>query len=163
MIDLVKFNDLEGGPTLISNMNGDFIIRVEVARQDNSTDPEGTLAGEAFLLKCKDSSCIEANTPLPDPNKGYRYFDLNLGQVKIKEKFTLRIIWDQPNHAFIVGLNDYNTTLVYDPSYEKYQSTAPFASIRTQLYPANCLDLRTEAQVETEVFQVRTNVSAIKH
>ncbi len=160
VIDIVKYNGAENPPTGIS-MTGDWIMRLQVNLEDNAERAD-ELVGQAFLLKCADAACANASTPpITDPNSPYKYFDVNLGTVKIGEKFTLRIIWDQAGKAFIVGLNSYNTTFMYDPGDNKRPSLSPFASIRTQLYPVNCHDQRNEADAIVEVLEVRTNVSAI--
>jgi hypothetical protein len=160
VIDMVKYNGADSPPEGTS-MSGDWIMRLQVNLEDNAERAD-ELVGQAFLLKCSDAACSNASTPTTtDPNSPYKYFDVNLGTAKIGKKFTLRIMWNQAENSFVVGLNGYKTTFTYDPGDHQRASRNPFASIRTQLIPVNCPDQRNEADAIVEVLEVRTNLSAI--
>lgn len=150
VIDLVPFNDL-ATPTPGSQV-GNYLMRVQVNREDNSTDREGVMTGEAWLFRCADTICASVS------NVGINW---DLGKVKLHEKFTLRIIWEKEKSRFIVGLNDTNAYMTYNVA-NVSNPVDPFASIRTMMIPVSCPDVRTEADSEVHVLKVRTNVSAIR-
>jgi hypothetical protein len=66
------------------------------------------LTVQAFLFRCIDGGCSNAISNI---------FNLNVAKVRIGELFTLRAIWDEPNHCFLVGVDDEpDVILPYDPS-----------------------------------------------
>ena len=149
-ISLNRFND--GSSPGPGNMIGDYIMRVLVNREANSPDAKGLFTVQPFLFRCLDKDCVEGVSPLLPA----------LGQVKAGKWFTLRIIWDKPNHQFLVGLNDGpEVAVVYPESAHISNAARPFADVRMQLIAGNCEAGPTVTDAEILVGEIRTNVSAI--
>lgn len=146
-IDLNKLNDGAGGPGL----TGDHFGRVLAFRRSDSTDPANTLTVQALVLRCDNAPCsIATNVSGP----------VTLGQVQIKKKFRLRLVWDAPNAQFLAGLNDDpNVSLPYLPGPNAPPANVPFAFIRIQHLPAPCTEASGDAEIE--VREVSTNQSAV--
>jgi|MudIll2142460700_1097286.scaffolds.fasta_scaffold136411_1 hypothetical protein len=149
-IDLNKFND--GTTTGGTDMTGDHFVRVLVNREADSSNPEDVLTASAFLFRCLDPVCGNASS---------KVFILDMGKVSVGDKFTLRIIWDNLKNRFIVGLNDDDFILSYDPNLNKGTAKSPFATIRMTMVAGNCTAEPIETEATTEVREVRTNRSAV--
>jgi hypothetical protein len=149
-IDLNKFND--GSTTGGTDMTGDHFVRVLVNREADSSDSEGVLTASAFLFRCSDPVCGNASSSV---------FNLDMGKVSVGKKFTLRIMWDNLNNLFIVGFNDDDFILSYDPNLNKRPAQSPFATIRMTMVPGNCTAAPIETEATTDVREIRTNISAV--
>jgi hypothetical protein len=149
MLDLSAFND--NASSVGTDMTGDHFIRVAVTRESDSTDPPGVLTGQAFLYRCLDSTCSNANSTI---------FNTNIGKVKVWELFALRAIWDPANNRFLVGMNEDEFFLNYG-DLNKGPARNPFSTVRMQMTLGSCVESPTEGDMETMVGIVRTNASAI--
>lgn len=149
-ISLNRFND--GTSPEPGNMIGDHIMRISVIRDANSTDPRRLFKVQAFLFRCRDRDCVDAVSTINPV----------LGSVRKGDWFTLRIIWDEPNNRFWVGLNNGPDVAVnYAPNLNNKPAVKPFADVRMQLVAGNCMAAPTVTDAEILVGEVRTNVSAI--
>lgn len=150
VLDLSKFND--GSSMGPGDMTGDHFIRIGVLRDYSSVEPHDNLTGQAFLYRCKNSTCGDAVSSV---------FNLDIGKVRVGEKFSLTAIWDPDNHQFLVGLNDNLFPLVYEAALNYGPAISPFATIRMQMNVINCKNGLTEGDASTMVGKVRTNISAV--
>ena len=92
-----------------------------------------------------------------------QFFDnVDLGLVNVGERVRVELLWDRPNHRFVVRL--FRPT--YGISSEQYMPytisdvAAPaslYKNIDANVFPANCLGTRTSAELEVLVDDVLTN------
>ena len=152
-VDFAKFNDLPGGSTP-GNATGDYNARIEVLRRSDSLDPPKVLTVRGIVFRCNVPGCGQVSV----------IGLVELGQVRVNEKFRLRLIWDEAGGRFLVGLDDgpnvplpYVVTTLQPPG-------NPFATIRIQHLPANCTDAAggpTVGDATVQVLEVLTNSSAV--
>jgi hypothetical protein len=88
--------------------------------------------------------------------------DVGVEWVNIGEKFTVELVWDQPNHRFIIRSTRPSLGTVneqYTP-YTESDVTPPvgvFRSMSVRAFPANCLGTGTSAAIDVAVTKVMTN------
>jgi hypothetical protein len=149
-ITLKKFNDgTSSGP---GDLTGDHIVRLVVNRESVTTDPRGVMTVMAFLARCKDPTCSSAVVKVSDTN---------MGQVKVGEEFSLRVVWDEPNERFLVGYNNNPDVILDCTGLNKKDAVGPLAEFNTHLVNANCEEGPTINDTEIKVLKVYTNESAI--
>jgi hypothetical protein len=150
-ITLSKFND--GSSKGSNDQTGDHFVRIMVNREAFTSDPQGKMTVQAFLFRCTDSICSYALGSVAD---------LNMGQVKVGEEFSLRIVWDEPNSRVLVGYNNNpDVILEYPPYLNQGPAVVTFADFHTMLVNANCEEGPTINDTEIKVLKVSTNASAI--
>ena len=79
--------------------------------------------------------------------------NVDLGLVNVGERVRVELVWDQPNHRFVVRLFRplYGTTTEQFMPYTISDTTpavSPFRNIDAFIYPANCVGSRKSADVE---------------
>ena len=120
-ISLSKFND--GSSNVPGDLTGYHFARVMVNREAFTSDPQGKMTVMAFLFRCIDAVCSNAISNI---------FNRNMGQVKVGEEFSLRIVWDEPNNCFLVGYNNKpDVVLAYPPDLNQGLPRGPFADFHT--------------------------------
>jgi len=88
--------------------------------------------------------------------------DIDFGSVNIGEKVAVELLWDQPNHRFVVRLFRPSQGTVaqqfmpYTVS-DSAPAVGPFKSLSANVYPANCLGTRTSADIDVAISKVMTN------
>ena len=92
LLALSAFND--GTP---DGQTGDHYIQVQVNGEPDLSDPPGVLTVQANIVRCLNPTCSLGTSPV---------FNLAVAMIPVQEPFTLRAIWDRPNHRFLVGVND---------------------------------------------------------
>lgn len=144
------FND--GTSTGPGDRTGNHFAAIEASRTSNSTDAPGILRIRGRLNRCSNSGCSSSTqvsfVALPQT-------------VTLEQKFTLRMIWDAPNDQVLFGVDtdpDVSLPYVVDDS---APVISDFAHIHIFHTTANCMAGPTVGDAETEVFQVRTNTSAV--
>lgn len=149
LLQMSAFNDATG-----VDRTGDHSILVQIDRDADSPDPAGVLTVQAFVVRCRDSACSIGDPTVVNPA---------VGTVVVEVPFTVRAIWDRLNGRFLIGVNDNpDVVLTYDAAeLDKGDARVPFANVRTAVLTANCTAGPTVADVEVEMREVRTNVSAI--
>jgi hypothetical protein len=146
---LARFND--GSSSGPGDRTGDYFALIQ-AQRNSIFGPPGALSIATNLLRCDDPGCFAISLPP---------FGI-LGTVEVGASFRLRIIWDSTNNQFVFGLDDNpDEVLSYDPKINAQPAAVPFGSIQIGHRTANCAVGPTVADAETEVGQVRTNISAI--
>ena len=70
----------------------DVAAIIRLARRSDATDPPNVLRVIAGVAHCDDKPCTKASEPFPAKD---------LGTVKLRQKATLRVQWDQGSHRFI--------------------------------------------------------------
>jgi hypothetical protein len=150
VLTLTKFNDgSSGGP---GDSKGDHLARIIVGRDLTSQDPVGVFRVSAFLFRCIDAQCTNAISNVK----------LDMGTVDAGEWFKIRVVWDEANNCFLVGLNNGpDLVLPYGQELNAGAAVMPSADIRMQMVAGNCMDGSTETDAETLVGKVRTNQSAV--
>jgi hypothetical protein len=152
-ITFKKFND--GSSLEPGDLTGDYIVRLVVNRESVTSDPRGVMTVMAFLARCDNPACSSAVVKVSDPN---------MGQVKVGEEFSLRIVWDEPNERFLVGYNN-NPDVILDYTglniLNIKDAVGPLAEFNTHLVNANCEEGPTINDAEIKVLKVYTNASAI--
>jgi len=88
--------------------------------------------------------------------------NVDFGLVNIGEKVTVELMWDQPNHRFVVRLvrPSQGTVAQQFMPYTVPDTTpavGPFRNISANVYPANCLGTRTSADIDVAITKVMTN------
>jgi hypothetical protein len=92
-----------------------------------------------------------------------QFFDnVEMGLVNIGERVTVELLWDQPNHRFVVRLfrPSYGTTTEQYMPYTMSDispAASPFKNLSANVYPANCQGTRTSADVDVAFDSVMTN------
>jgi len=77
-------------------------------------------------------------------------------------KITVELQWDKPNHQFVIRLFRPSQGTVsqqlmpYNIS-DTTPAVAPFKSLSANVYPANCLGVRTAAALDVDISKVMTN------
>ena len=149
LLAVSAFND----GTSDAGQTGDHAIQVQVNGPIDTVDAASVLTVQANVVRCLNAACTIGSSPV---------FALGIATLPISTPFTLRAAWDRPNHRFLVGVNaDPDVELAYDAALDTANARVPFASVRTAVVTANCTAGHTTADVEVEVGEVRTNVSAI--
>jgi len=149
LLAVSAFND--GTPA--AGQTGDHFIQVQVNGPIDVRDDSSVLNVQANVVRCLNATCSVGSSPV---------FRLGIATVPIDQPFTLRAAWDRANHRFLVGVgNDPDVELAYDASLDVAAARVPFASLRTAVVTANCTAAPAVADVQLEVGEVRTNVSAI--
>ena len=88
--------------------------------------------------------------------------DVGVEWVNIGEKFTVELVWDKPNHRFIIRSTRPSLGTVTE-QYMPYTvsdvtpAVGAFKSISARAFPANCLGTRTSATLDVAVTKVMTN------
>jgi hypothetical protein len=83
-----------------------------------------------------------------------QFFDhADLGPVNVGEHVRVELLWDQPNHRFVIRLFRLASGIVTEQvmPYTISDTTAavsPFRSINANVYPANCVGTRTSSELE---------------
>jgi hypothetical protein len=91
------------------------------------------------------------------------FFDnVDLGPVNVGERVIVELLWDQPNHQFIVRLTrpTYNIKVEQSMPYSISDTTAavaPFRNLGANVYPANCTARSTAADLDVLFDNVMTN------
>jgi len=85
-----------------------------------------------------------------------------LEYVNIGEKVTVELVWDQPNHRFVIRLtrpSQGTVTRQYMPYSvsDVTPAVGAFKSLSANVYPANCLGTRKSATLDVAVTKVMTN------
>jgi hypothetical protein len=116
------FNSTAITGTVTSQLN-DVHAYIGLRRDANSTDPGNVMNIEASIFRCTDEFCtttvpVTTNPPVNNP--------LILGQVTVKKKILLRLVYDPTNHRFLFkqGKKDPEVEMVYAPR----ENHPPFAS-----------------------------------
>ena len=86
-------------------------------------------------------------------HQGQFFGNVDLGLVKVGERVRVELVWDQPNHRFVVRLFRplYGTTAEQFMPYTVSDTTAavsPFRNIDAFVYPANCVGAQKSAELE---------------
>jgi hypothetical protein len=88
--------------------------------------------------------------------------DVGVEWVNVGEKFTIELVWDKPNHRFIIRSTRPSQGTVTE-SYMPYTvsdvtpAVGAFKGISARAFPANCLGTRTSATLDVAVTKVMTN------
>jgi hypothetical protein len=88
------------------------------------------------------------------------FFDhANLGPVNVGEHVRVELLWDQPNHRFVIRLIRLASGTLTEQvmPYAISDTTAavsPFKNINANVYPANCFGTRTSSELEVLVNDV---------
>jgi hypothetical protein len=88
--------------------------------------------------------------------------NVDLEYVNIGEKVTVELVWDQPNHRFVIRLTRPSQGTV-TKQYMPYSvsdvtpAVGAFKSLSANVYPANCLGTRKSATLDVAVTKVMTN------
>ena len=92
-----------------------------------------------------------------------QFFDnVDLGPVNVGEQVTVELLWDQPNHQFVVSLlrPAHHTKVQQSMPYAISDTTAavsPFKALSANVFPANCTTASTSADLDVLFDNVRTN------
>lgn len=91
--------------------------------------------------------------------QGQFFGNVDLGPVNIGEQVRVELVWDHPNHRFVVRLVRplYGTTAEQFMPYTVSDTTAaasPFRNIGAFVFPANCVGSRKSAELEVFVDDV---------
>jgi hypothetical protein len=148
-LDMVKFND--GRSTGPTDRTGDYAGRVLVFRDGDSTDAPGVLHAEGSIHVCDNADCSTRT------RKG----TVQLGTTAVGKSFQIRVIWDQPGHRFLFGL-DGNPDMpkTYTAS-DSAAAVLPSATLDVRHSAANCTAGAIVTDASTRVYKVQTNASAI--
>lgn len=83
-----------------------------------------------------------------------QFFDnVDLGLVNVGERVRVELLWDQPNHRFVIRLfrpasgTFAEQTMPYTIS-DTTAAVSPFRNIDANVYPANCVGARTSSELE---------------
>ena len=107
--------------------------------------PAGTVAAGGFLKY-----------------QGQFFDNVELGPVNIGEQVRIEMLWDRPNHRFVVRLFR-PATGAFAEQYMPYSvpdalpAVAPFKNINAFVYPANCVGAHVSSELEALVKDVLTN------
>jgi len=120
----------------------DVVANLQLDRY--ATDPTGMVDVGGFLF-----------------HQGQFFDHVDLGLVNVGERVRVELLWDQPNHRFVVRLfrPTYGTSVEQFMPYTISDVTAPASpskSIDAFVYPANCLGTRTSAELEVLLDDVLT-------
>lgn len=148
-LNFAKFND--GTSTGPGDRTGDHFAAILARRFSNSADADGILRVVGRLSRCNTATCSETT-----------FSEVNLPQtVKVRDRFTLRLVWDAPNDRFLYGVDaNPDEPLSYMVS-DAAPAIGPFVSLGMLHFAANCNESPTVAGAEIEVTEVRTNSSAV--
>lgn len=86
-------------------------------------------------------------------HQGQFFGNVDLGLVNVGERVRVELLWDQPNHRFVLRLfrPTFGISAEQFMPYTISDVTAPvspFKSIDAFVYPANCIGTRTSAELE---------------
>lgn len=91
-----------------------------------------------------------------------QFFDnVDLGLVNVGERVRVELLWDQPNHRFVIRLfrPAYGTVAEQVMPYtisDTAAAVSPFRNINANVFPANCAGTRTSAELEVLINDVFT-------
>ena len=120
---------------------------------------------EAFLQ-------LDRQTPNQPPQNmgvgGFLYYqgqffgNVDLGPVSVGDQVTVELRWDQPNHQFIVSLNDPVRHVTHQQAmpYSISDTTAAvnqFKALSANVFPANCTAASASADLDVLFDNVKTN------
>jgi len=152
-----KFND--GSSSGPGDQTGDIDAGIQLHRDAISTASKDVFNVAAFITRCADAACLNAPEIFPGPF---------LGQVRGKDKTTLRLLWDEPNDQFIAEIESKKFVNSVELSYaglsDSTASVSPFVQLSASARAASCTVTSggpTEADVQTAVGIVSTNASAV--
>lgn len=152
-LNFATFND--GSSTGSGDSTGDHFAAIVARRLSNSTDANGILRVLGRVSRCGNSTCSAPNQLVSEV-----HFPQT---VKVGDKFTLRLVWDEPTDRFLVGVDaNPDMPLPYTAS-DALVAVSPFASVGMFHAAESCtIEMGTTvADAETEVIEVRTNSSAV--
>lgn len=149
-LQLARFND--GSSTGPGDRTGNRIAEILLRRRSDTTDADGILRVVGRMGRCTNSACsttaVVSEVELPQT-------------VKVYKKFTLRLVWDEPNDQFLFGVDaNPDVSLAYG-SDNAGPAISPFLTLGMFHAAANCTAEPTVADAETWVSEVRTNSSAV--
>jgi hypothetical protein len=148
-LDMVKFND--GRSTGPKDRTGDYAGRVLAFRDGDSTDAPDVLRVEGSIHVCDNADCSSRT------RKG----TVQLGTTSVGATFQIRVIWDQPGHRFLFGLDaNPDAPKTYTAS-DSAPAVLPSATLDVRHTAANCTAGAIVTEASTRVYKVQTNVSAI--
>jgi hypothetical protein len=94
--------------------------------------------------------------------QGQFFGNVDLGPVNIGERVVVELLWDQPNHQFVIRL--YRPTdgthtqqfMSYGSVSDTSQAVASFKNLSARIFPANCLGSRPSADLEVLFDNIKT-------
>lgn len=122
-----KFND--GTQSTPGNRLGDHIAGVHAFRDGSSSNPDGVLNVQGFIVRCTNASC-STNTPV--------ITNTLATTVAVGQTFALRLKWDQPNHQFLFGLDDSSDIALPYAASDTAPANTTFVNIGLSHTTANC-------------------------
>jgi len=116
------FNSTATTGTVTSQLN-DVHAYIGLRRDANSPDPSNVMNIEASIFRCTNADCTSTVFVTTDPPVNN---PLILGQVTVKKKILLRLVYDPTNHRFLFkqGKKEPEIAMVYVPR----ENHPPFAS-----------------------------------
>jgi hypothetical protein len=81
--------------------------------------------------------------------------------VRVHQTFTLRLIWDKPNHQFFFGLDNHPDVALIYPAADVNEAALPFANIEISHTVANCVAGAVTIDSTVEVGLVGSNDEAV--
>jgi hypothetical protein len=150
-LNLAAFND--GTSLAADDRTGDHFAAILAQRSSDSPDADRILRVLGRYSRCTNPTC-STNTLVSL---------IELPQtVKVGNKFTLRLVWDEPNDQFLFGVDaNPDEPLSYSGINDADPAIGPFVTLGMFHTAANCRQGPTVADAETEVTEVRTNSSAV--
>ncbi|HEY3617090.1 MAG TPA: hypothetical protein VGK96_09780 [Candidatus Sulfotelmatobacter sp.] len=127
----------------------------------------GTSADDVQAYLQLDRTAPTSNPPTAEAG-GFLYYhgqffdNVDLGPVDVGEQVTVELLWDQPNHQFLVTLTRpaHHTKVQLSMPYTISDTTAavaPFRNLGANVYPANCTAASTSADLDVLFDNVMTN------
>jgi hypothetical protein len=83
-----------------------------------------------------------------------QFFDhADLGPVNVGEHVRVELLWDQPNHRFVIRLfrpasGTFAEQVMPYAISDTTPAVSPFRNINANVYPANCVGTRTSSELE---------------
>ncbi len=83
-----------------------------------------------------------------------QFFDhVDLGPVNVGEHVRVELLWDQPNHRFVIRLfrpasGTFAEQVMPYAISDTTAAVSPFRNINANVYPANCVGTRTSSELE---------------
>lgn len=149
-VEIIKFND--GASTGPNDRTGDYLGRVQVVRDSDSTDPPDVLQAIGSVHRCQNADCSDVK----------RFGGDNpLGPVNVGKAHQVRVTWDQANHRFLFGLNTNADVPVPYTASDSKAAVHPSATIEQRDTPANCTSGRIVTDSTNRVYKVYTNPGAV--
>jgi hypothetical protein len=148
-LDIARFNDGSGSS---GDRTGDYFAGVQAIRDGSSTDPEGVLRVQGFINRCSNADCSSFTNVINQ---------FLASTVSVGQNFTLRLIWDQPNHQFLFGLDNSSAVSMPYAASDATGAIVPFVELLVNHWTANCTAGAVVIDSTTPVGTVRTNTSAV--